>query len=139
MWANFKYPITTYYKKGEDWTLIHFISPYELRILVGITITALHNSLKILLLYKVKLAEYEAKLVISFLSPSQIMNGYKAYWWLSLKYIDPILLLLLKSNILGQFYWKMLPRIKVNRNYLTAMIMVLVSIGSLGLLSIEVQ
>ena len=51
----------------------------------------------------------------------------------------PILLLPLEFNILGQFYSKMLPKIKVNRNYLTTMITAPVLIGSLGLPSIEVQ
>ena len=45
----------------------------------------------------------------------------------------------IRSNLLGSFYRKLLPRLKVNRNFLVIIVIAPESIGGLGLPSIETQ
>jgi len=67
-------------EKEEKNIPIKFISLIDLRILVSVAITLSHSPLKIVPYFDKKIVEYKSSLSISSLSPSQLLNGYKACW-----------------------------------------------------------
>ena len=67
-------------KQNQKDTPIKFIPPDEPRMLVRVIIFPSHDPAKIIPYFDLKLSEYSARLEISTLSLSQILNGYKAYW-----------------------------------------------------------
>ena len=66
-------------KQNQKDTPIKFIPLDKPRILVGVITVPSHDPAKIIPYFDLKLSEYFARLEISTLSLSQILNGYKAY------------------------------------------------------------
>ena len=56
--------------------MIQHISPQTSRILVGIPVNPIHDTLAIRLALREKLNQYKARLAMNPLSPSQIQVGY---------------------------------------------------------------
>ena len=96
-------------KRNQKDTPIKFIPPDEPRMLVRVITVLSYDPAKIIPYFDLKLSEYSARLEISTLSLSQILNEYKVYWQPSLKYMSLLISLPIRLNLLSSFYRKLLP------------------------------
>lgn len=73
------------------------------------------------------------------LSHQQILFGYNAYWWPSIRYMAPALTLPLTGNVLRPLHRAILPKIGVNCNSPKLAIPVSPAAGGLGHKSLELE
>ena len=94
--------------EGQDQHIL-YLSPLVIRDLVRVSTNPLNNNRDITREFQNKLNTYKASLISSKLSPMEIMKGYLAFWWPSIKFMAPALTLDLNDDILRSFYHKLLP------------------------------
>ena len=118
---------------------IEFIPPQQLRTLVRVGVIPVYDPAVIIPIYYQKINLQKAWLATCSLSLVLILQGYKTYQSLSLKYIAPLLSLPLSQSLLQPLYWLLLSKLKINRYFPAAIITIPASIGDLGLYSLEYE
>jgi len=123
---------------SKDYKLPH-VAPNVSRTLVRVSTNPANDNKSITTIFYNKLAEYIASITSYNLSPSDIMDRYYKFWWLSIKYMAPALILSPTSNILQKFHRNLLPKIKINSNVPLALIPILSHLGGFNLKTLEME
>jgi len=93
---------------------ILYISSYETKVLIGVSINSSNDNSSIITKFQDKLSQYTNLLISSDLSPSNIMIGYNTFWYLLIKFMALALILDTLGNLLCKFYRSLLPQLGIN-------------------------
>ena len=95
---------------------IPYLPPTKTRCLVRVDTNPANNNLSILEAFQQKLVQYSNTLISTTLSPLEIIKGYNAFQWPSIKFMAPTLTLDPSDNILRKFHRLLLLKLGINRN-----------------------
>ena len=126
-------------KERDKRVPIQSFPPQISRTLVGVSVNPAHNVKAVVPEFQEKIAQYIARLATYPLFPSQILAGHNFFLLPSLRHMAPLLLLPVFESILKPLYQELLPRIKVNRHFPSAMVTAHPTVGGLGLGSMEYE
>ena len=90
-------------------------------------------------LFKDKVEELTSKLNSVQMSLCDIILGYEVYWFLAIKHVAVVFHLSQQRNILRQFHFSLLTRIKFNGNFPCVLIPIYPDFGGLGLKTLELE
>ena len=109
------------------------------RVLVGVLICPSHKEKPVVDILNDKIAGYIEKLSSCTLNAQDVYFGYQYYWWASLRYATPVISFSLAYNHLALLHRALLPKLRVVRTFPIVMRLCPLSLGGLGLHSIEFE